>query len=69
MSNHIHVEDTSFVEAFDNMFRRNADCRNEECSATFDDNINQLIELTFGIVIARNVKLVDNFVMGNQLLS
>ena len=54
MSDHIHIEDTRFVKALDDIFGGNADGRDKELGARVDDDGYQLVQLTFGIIVARN---------------
>lgn len=50
MPNHVHVQDTVGVKFFDNMFRGDSDGRNKKFRATGDDDVDQRVQVAFGIV-------------------
>jgi hypothetical protein len=52
VSDHIHVENAGLVELLDNMLGRDTDGTDEEFSSALDDDINKLVELSFGVVVA-----------------
>jgi len=54
---HIHVEDTGFVEALDDVLGGDADGGDEETGAGVDDDGYELVEFAFGVVVALRVGL------------
>lgn len=50
VADHVHDEDAGFVELVDGPLGRYADCRDEEGGALFDDDLNEVRELTIGVV-------------------
>lgn len=50
MSDHIHIKDAMFVEFVDDVLRRNADGRHEQLGTSRNDDINQLVQCSFGII-------------------
>lgn len=49
---HVHAEDTGTVELVDNGLGGNTNGRHEELSTALDDDIDELIELALGVIIA-----------------
>jgi hypothetical protein len=47
----VHDWDASFVQFVDHLFRWDTNGANEERCLFFDDNVNKLRELSFGVVI------------------
>lgn len=54
VADHVHVEDTGLVESLDDVLGGNTDGGNEELGTALDDDVDQLIELTLGVVVARD---------------
>ena len=52
VADHVHVEDAGAVEALDNVLGGHTDGGDEEAGAGVDDDVDQLIELTLGVVVA-----------------
>lgn len=52
MSDHVHVEHSSLVELLHNVLWWDTDGRDEETGAGLDCNVNQLVELALGVVVA-----------------
>lgn len=50
MTDHVGVENTGFVELLDDGFGGDTDGADEDFGATFDDNINKLVQLAFCVV-------------------
>ena len=55
VADHVHVEDAVLVQLVDDGFGRDADGGDEESGAGFDDDVDQLVELAFGVVVAGDV--------------
>lgn len=54
VTDHVHVENSSVMELVNDVPRGNTDSRDEEFSATLDDDVDKFIKLSLGVVIARN---------------
>ena len=52
VSDHVHVEDTVRVELVDNSLWWDTDGGNEKLSAGLDNNIDELVELALGVIVA-----------------
>lgn len=52
MSDHVHVEHASLVELLHDVLWWDTDGRDEETGAGLDCNVNQLVELALGVVVA-----------------
>ena len=59
VSNHIHIEKPVFMQLVDNRLGRDANGSNEKLSARFNDDIDKLVEFTFGVVMASEQILVS----------
>jgi len=57
VADHVHVEDAGFVEALDNMLWGNTDGGDEELGAAVDDDANEFVKFTFGIVVAKRSRV------------
>jgi hypothetical protein len=55
VANHVHVEDAICVKLVNDGFRRNTDSRYEEFGARVNNDVHELIELAFRIVIAKRI--------------
>jgi hypothetical protein len=53
VTNHVHVKDASGVKSFNDVLGRNTDSGYEELGSFLDDNVNQLVKLALGVVVAR----------------
>lgn len=51
MSHHIHIHNTMFMQSIDNVYWWDADRGDEEFGTFFDDNVDQLVEGAFGVVV------------------
>lgn len=49
---HVHVEDAGAVELLDDGLGRHADGGDEEFGAGFDDDVDEVVELALGVVVA-----------------
>jgi hypothetical protein len=56
VANHVHVKDTVLVKLLNDVFRGNTDGGDEKSGAGLDDDVDQLVELALGIVIAAGKK-------------
>jgi hypothetical protein len=52
VADHVHVEDASAVETLDDVLWWDTDSGDEETGARVDDDVDQLVELTLGVVVA-----------------
>jgi hypothetical protein len=52
VADHVHVEDAGRVQFLDDGFGRNADGADEELGAAVDDDVDELVELALGVVVA-----------------
>ena len=52
MTDHVHVEDTMLVEFLNNMLWWDTDGRDKELSTRLNDNVNELVKLTLGVIVA-----------------
>lgn len=52
VADHVHAEDAGTVELLDDSLRGNTDGGNEELSTALDDDIDELVELALGVVVA-----------------
>jgi hypothetical protein len=52
VTDHVHGENTGTVQTIDDVLGGNADGGDEELRALLDDNIDKLVKLTLGVVIA-----------------
>jgi len=52
VADHVHVDDAIGMELVDNSLRGHADGRDEKLSALLDDDIDELVQLTLGIIVA-----------------
>lgn len=55
MADHVGVEDAGFVEFLDDGFGGDADGADEDFGATFDDNIDEFVQLAFCVVNLANM--------------
>lgn len=53
VSDHVHVENAGLMNTFDDMLRWHTNSRDEEFGSAVDDDIDKLIELTLGVIVAR----------------
>lgn len=53
VANHVHVQDASLVQLVDGRLGRDADGGDEEPGARFDGDVDEFIELTLCVVVAR----------------
>ena len=53
VTDHVHVEDSVAVEAVDNGSGRNTDSRDKELSAALNDDVDKLVQLSLGVVVAK----------------
>jgi hypothetical protein len=56
VTDHVHAEDTSAVQLVNNGLGGNTDGGDKEAGALLDDDIDELIELTLGVVVAGKEK-------------
>lgn len=59
---HVHVEDSGFVQALDDVFRGDAHGGDEEFGTRVDDDGDEVVEFAFGVVVAvvaRDVSIVQ----------
>ena len=56
MTDHVHIEDASFVKALDNVHRRDADSTDEELGAGINDDGHEFVELALRVVVASSQK-------------
>lgn len=52
VADHVHAEDTGTVELLDNGLGGNTDGGDEKLGTTLNDNVDELVELAFGVVVA-----------------
>ena len=52
VTDHVHVEDAVAVKTVDNVAGRDTDSRDEKLRTTLDDNVDQFVELTLGVIVA-----------------
>jgi hypothetical protein len=52
VADHVHAEDAGTVELLDNGLGGNTDGGDEELGAALDDDVDELVELTLGVVVA-----------------
>lgn len=52
VTDHVHVEDAVLVELINDGLGRNADGGNEELAAGLDDDVNELVKLALGVIVA-----------------
>lgn len=52
VADHVHAEDAGTVEPLDDSLGGNTDGRDEELSTALDDDIDELVELALGVVVA-----------------
>lgn len=50
VANHVHVQDTIFMELLDDMLRRDANGRDKDFGLFGNDDVHELIERAFGVV-------------------
>lgn len=60
VSDHVHVENASLVELLNNVLGGHTDSTDEEFGATLDDDINELVELSLGVVMAGSTLVPEN---------
>lgn len=53
VTDHVHVENAGGVELLHNMLGRHTDGGDKQLGTALDDDVNQLVELAFGVVIAK----------------
>lgn len=53
VSDHVHVDDAGSVESVDDVLGRDTDSRDEELGARFDDDVDELVELALGVIVAK----------------
>lgn len=51
VSNHVHDRNTCLVESFDNFNGRNTDGADEERGLFLDDNIDECVQVAFGVIV------------------
>lgn len=52
VADHVHVEDSVLVQAVNDVLGRHTDGRDEKLGALGNDDVNQLIELALGVIVA-----------------
>ena len=52
VADHVHVEDAVPVQPVDDMLGRDTDGGDEEFGSRFDDDIDELVELALGVIVA-----------------
>lgn len=52
VADHVHVEDAGAVQALDDVLGRHTDGGDEEARTGVDDDGDQLVELTLGVIVA-----------------
>ncbi|UKZ60312.1 uncharacterized protein TrAtP1_001592 [Trichoderma atroviride] len=52
VANHVHVQDAGLVQLLDDGLGRHADGTDEQLGAGLDDDVDEAIELTLGVVVA-----------------
>jgi hypothetical protein len=52
VSDHVHVQDTGGVEPVHDVLWWDTDGRDKELCAALDGNINELVKLSFGVIVA-----------------
>jgi hypothetical protein len=52
VTDHVHGEDTGAMQTLNDVLGGNTDGGDEELRAALDDNVNKLVELAFGVVVA-----------------
>lgn len=52
VADHVHAEDAGAVELLDDRLGGNTDSGDEELGAAVDDDVNELVELALGVVVA-----------------
>jgi hypothetical protein len=52
VADHVHVDDAVLVQLLNDVLRGDADGRDEELGAGLDDDVDQLVELALGVVVA-----------------
>jgi hypothetical protein len=52
VTDHVHAEDTGTVELLDDGLGGNTDGGDEELGTTLNDNVDELVELALGVVVA-----------------
>lgn len=54
MTDHVHVQHARLVKFFHHCLGRNANGRDEKLRSALDNDVDQLVELALGVVVARN---------------
>lgn len=62
VTDHVHVENTSFVQSINDVFWRYPNSRDEELSTAVDDDADQLVSFALGVVVAKatDVRLLSH---------
>ena len=53
VSDHVHDNDASLVQTFDDVHGRNTDCADEQARLLLDNDVDEFIKLTFLVVVLR----------------
>jgi hypothetical protein len=53
VSDHVHVENAGLMELLDDVLWWDTDGTDKEFCSALDDDINKLVELSFGVVVAK----------------
>lgn len=59
VADHVHVEDAVLVELLDDVLGGDTDGGNEELGAGLDDDVNQLVKLALGVIVAGKAQRVS----------
>lgn len=61
VADHVHVDDAIGMELVDNSLGRHTDGRDKELGALLDNDIDQLVELTLGVIVAVYLTLAPDY--------
>lgn len=64
VADHVHVQDTGLLELLDDVLGGDTDGRDEELGAGLDDNVDELIELALGVIVAAEKPCVSSLISG-----
>lgn len=67
VADHVHAEDAGTVEALDDCLGGDTDGGDEELGAALDDDVDELVELALGVVVAGRKRLVSVFFLVSRV--
>ena len=59
VTDHVHGEDTGTVQPLDDGLGGNTDGRDKELGATLDNDVDELVELALGVVVAKKTQMIS----------